>query len=63
MTSFTLQFVTEESVRKCCEFKFNSDQRAWQEVELIIKCRPSELLIMAVDDGVTKNVVVLDFAV
>lgn len=28
----------------------------------MIKCRPSELLIMAVDDGVTKNVVVLDFA-
>jgi len=55
------QFVTESSVKKCCEFKFNSGQRAWQEVELAIKCRPSELLILAIDDGVTKSTTVLDF--
>jgi len=58
---FDLQFVTESSVQKCCELKFTSGQRAWQEVELVLVCRPSELLIKAMDGGVMKSYVVVDF--
>jgi len=55
------QFVTEPEVRKCCELKFSCGQRAWQEVELVIKCRPSELHISAVEGGIVKQFVVVDF--
>ncbi|ODM97282.1 Heat shock 70 kDa protein 12A, partial [Orchesella cincta] len=55
------KFVTESSVQKCCELKFTSGQRAWQEVELVLVCRPSELLIKAMDGGVMKSYVVVDF--
>ncbi len=62
LSFFNFQFVTESSVQKCCELKFTSGQRAWQEVELVIVCRPSEILIKAMDGGVMKSYVVVDFS-
>jgi hypothetical protein len=60
--SYPPQLVTSSSVEKCCELRFEiNKEKAWREVQLLIKCYESELLIIATGNDGEVNHVAIDF--